>query len=239
MMSLPHFSPARCWRPVLALAVALGAAAAARATDFDYQELQYRAKQLASRPFEAQAIRVPQWLLAFNYDQHRDIRFRPERSRWRDESLPFQLQFFHPGWLFRETVQLAELEGKREEPIRFDRRLFDYGKNEINETIPGNMGFAGFRIHYALNRPEYFDELAVFLGASYFRALGQNMRYGLSARGLAIDTAQPTGEEFPIFREFWIERPAPAARQITISRCSTAGASPARIGWSLRRARRR
>jgi len=206
----------RRWCAAAALVCALGALGLARATDFDYPELQYRARQLAGRPFEPQVIRVTPELLAFNYDQHRDIRFREDRSKWRDEKLPFQLQFFHPGWLFRETVQLNALAGKKETPIRFDRRLFDYGKNTITESIPGDMGFAGFRILYALNRPEALDELAAFLGASYFRVLGEGMRYGLSARGLAVDTAQPAGEEFPLFREYWIERPAADARQITI-----------------------
>ena len=45
------------------------------------------------------------------------------------------------------------------------------------------------------------------LGASYFRVVGKGQVYGLSARGPAIDTALPSGEEFPRFREFWVERP--------------------------------
>ena len=51
----------------------------------------------------------------------------------------------------------------------------------------------------------------VFLGASYFRALGAGQHYGLSARGLAIDTVGGQGEEFPRFAEFWIVdlRPTP------------------------------
>jgi glucans biosynthesis protein len=185
---------------------------------FDYQELQYRAKALASRPFEPQTKRVPDWLLPpkINYDQHRDIRFRTERSLWREDELPFQVQFFHPGWLFHETVQIHELDGKRELAFPFSRRFFDYGKNSFNEAIPRDMGYAGFRIHYALNKPEYLDELAVFLGASYFRALGKGQHYGLSARGLAIDTAAPTGEEFPIFREFWLQRPAADAKETVV-----------------------
>ena len=201
--------------------LALGLVVAARAENeygFDYQELQYRAKNLAAKPFERPPTRVPDWLLPpkINYDQHRDIRFRTDRSLWREDQLPFQVQFFHPGWLFHETVQIHELEGKREIAFPFSRRFFDYGKNSFNESIPRDMGYAGFRIHYALNRPEYLDELAVFLGASYFRALGKGQHYGLSARGLAVDTAAPAGEEFPVFREFWLERPAPDAQEVVV-----------------------
>ncbi len=191
------------------LALGLVAARAENEYGFDYQELQYRAKNLAAKPYEPQPKRVPDWLLPpqINYDQHRDIRFRTDRSLWREEQLPFQVQFFHPGWLFHETVQIHEIDGKRELAFPFKRQFFDYGKNNFNKSIPQDMGYAGFRVHYPLNRPEYLDELVVFLGASYFRALGRGQHYGLSARGLAVDTAAPTGEEFPIFREFWLQRP--------------------------------
>ena len=78
------------------------------------------------------------------------------------------------------------------------------------------MGFAGFRVHFPVNTPAYKDEVLVFLGASYFRGLGQGQRFGLSARGLAIDTAENSGEEFPRFVEFWIERPQPNAKELTV-----------------------
>ncbi|NDG87798.1 MAG: glucan biosynthesis protein G, partial [Gammaproteobacteria bacterium] len=70
--------------------------------------------------------------------------------------------------------------------------------------------------HYPLKRDETFDEIAVFLGASYFRAVGLGQAYGLSARGLAIDTGLPKAEEFPIFREFWVEKPDKEANALTV-----------------------
>ena len=78
------------------------------------------------------------------------------------------------------------------------------------------LGYAGFRAHYALHTPRYKDEVVVFLGPSYFRALGQAQRYGTSARGLAIDTAESGGEEFPRFEQFWIVRPARNAKELVI-----------------------
>ena len=86
----------------------------------------------------------------------------------------------------------------------------------IRDRHWGDLGVAGFRVHYALNAPDYKDELVVFLGASYFRAVGQGQRYGLSGRGLAIDTGGAQGEEFPRFVEFWLERPAPQATSLVI-----------------------
>ena len=56
----------------------------------------------------------------------------------------------------------------------------------------------------------------MFLGASYFRVLGADQHYGLSVRGLAIDTGLAKKEEFPAFKEFWIRKPDPAAPSIDI-----------------------
>ena len=191
---------------------------ALRANDvpFDFEVLQYRAKTLAAKPYAERPSRVPESLRKLTYDQYRDVRFNPDSSWWRRERLPFQLQFFHPGFIYNRTVQLSEVDDGKVEPIRYDKDLFNFGANRDLGSIPADMGFTGFRIHYPLNGPEYFDELAVFQGASYFRALGQGMRYGLSARGLALNTGEPGGEEFPVFEEFWIERPAEKAGRITV-----------------------
>ncbi len=191
---------------------------ALRAADvpFDFEVLQYRAKTLAAKPYGERPNRVPESLRKLTYDQYRDLRFNPDSSWWRRERLPFQLQFFHPGFIYNRTVQLSEVESGKVDPIRYDKGLFNFGANRDLGSIPGDMGFTGFRIHSQLNNAEYYDELAVFQGASYFRALGQSMRYGLSARGLALNTAEPGGEEFPVFEEFWVERPAEKSKSITV-----------------------
>ena len=94
-------------------------------------------------------------------------------------------------------------------PVPFNAADFDYGNNkQLDPTKLKDVGFAGFRVHANVNGPGYKDEVLVFQGASYFRALGKDQRYGLSARGLAVDTAQLSGEEFPYFTEFWLAWPA-------------------------------
>ncbi len=98
-------------------------------------------------------------------------------------------------------------------PIPYAANLFDYGRTKFDKPLPINLGFAGFRLHFPLNAPKVFDEVIAFLGASYFRFLGRGQRYGMSARGLTVDAGTNT-EEFPIFREFWIETPAPDAEQV-------------------------
>jgi glucans biosynthesis protein len=187
----------------------------ARAADepFDFEVLRYKAKMLAEKPYVAKPSPVPEALLKLSYDQFRDIRFKPEESLWRRERLPFELQFFHPGFNFDQTVQIDIVNGKAAEPVPFSPSLFDYGKNRI-PSVKASMGFAGLRLLYALNKPG--DELGAFLGASYFRFLCQHAFYGLSARGLSINTGEPGGEEFPIFRSFWVERPAADAKTLVL-----------------------
>ena len=212
-------NPSRLLPALVALFLGLCTAKTCAASEpFDFETLRYKAKSLANHPYEARPIRVPEWLLApkLTYDQHRDIRFVPSEAHWMRDRLPFQIQFFHPGFIYNKTVQIEEVQGKESRLIEFDKHLFNYGKTKLSGEIPSTMGFSGFRIHYPLNRPEYMDELAVFQGASYFRALCAKAVYGLSARGLAVDTAEATGEEFPVFEEFWIQKPTKESKEITV-----------------------
>lgn len=176
---------------------------------FDFQQVITRARELAKTPYAENTNAVPQFLLDLNYDQWRDIRFKPPQSLWRSEKLPFEIQFFHPGFYYDTPVTIYEVQNGHAEPLPFNRDWFNYGQNEFKNKIPDNLGYAGFRIHYPINRPDYKDEVAVFLGASYFRALGKHQQYGLSARGLAIDTGMESGEEFPKFKAFWLVKPKP------------------------------
>jgi glucans biosynthesis protein len=187
-----------------------------RAWGFGFDDVAEKARLLAAAPYLATPESLPQELKDLNYDQYRDIRYNPQRALWRAEALPFELMFFHLGKFQKQPVAIHEIVGPDVRHLAFDRQNFDYGHNTVKPERWGDLGYAGFRVHTALNSPAYKDELAVFLGASYFRALGQGQRYGLSARGLAIDTTGPGPEEFPRFVEFWIERPAPLARTLVI-----------------------
>jgi glucans biosynthesis protein len=191
--------------------------ALAEKSAFTFQSVVQEAKKLSEKPYKNQKGEVPDPLLAINYDQWRDIRFKPDKSFWRKEGLPFTLQFFHPGLFYDRTVTLYTITPKGEvRPIPFSKDLFTYRREEVEPLVPDNLGFAGFRIHHPINKPDYYDEVAVFLGASYFRAIGRRMNYGLSARGLAVDTVLPSGEEFPYFRKFWIHEPQPDAEEISL-----------------------
>jgi periplasmic glucans biosynthesis protein len=189
---------------------------AAPAHAFGFNEVAQRAEKLASTAFKAPADNLPKELQTITYDRYRDIRFKPEKSLWRNANLPFELAFFHQGLYFNLPVKINEITAQGTREVKFDPNNFNYGANKIDPKVMEGLGFAGFRVHFPINTPKYKDEVAVFLGASYFRALGKGQLYGLSARGLAIDTALSSGEEFPRFVEFWIERPAPNAKELTI-----------------------
>jgi glucans biosynthesis protein len=198
------------------IALAVSAERAARA--FDLDDVAERAAELAKAPFRDDQNRVPDWMLIgeMSYDQWRDIRFRPDQALWRDKDLPFQVQFFHPGLYYDRTIRVNTVDDTGVHRVPFSTERFDYGQNDFAKRIPSDIGYAGLRIHYALKDPNYLDELIVFLGASYFRALGRDNVYGLSARGLAIDTIEPSGEEFPVFTEFWLVEPHPGASRLVL-----------------------
>ena len=148
------------------------------------------------------------------YEQYRGIRFKQDRALWRGQDLPFQVGFFPRGFLYRPVVDIYEVRDGQASPVPYDPDLFDYDDPTVR--VPDRLGFAGFRVHAAINRPGEFDEFCVFLGASYFRAVGRGQFYGLSARGLAVGTGTPQLEEFPRFRTFWLERPQPGVGTMVI-----------------------
>jgi periplasmic glucans biosynthesis protein len=190
--------------------------ACGEAAAFGFEHVERRARELAAASYSRPASNLPPELKGIGYDQYRDIRFRRSRFLWGDAKLPFELAFFHQGWFYELPVKVHEVSGEEVREIAFDPRAFDYGQNKLDAAKMKGLGFAGFRVHYPLHSTRYKDEVVVFLGASYFRALGRTQRYGLSARGLALDTAAASGEEFPRFSEFWIERPQAKAAELTI-----------------------
>ena len=191
-------------------------AAPASAARFDLDRVAAMAEKLAQNPFQDTRPEAPSWLKELNYDQWRDIRFRPERALWKEAKSRFSVQFFHPGMIYDRPITVNVVDSKGVKKVPFSPGTFDYGKNDFASRVPQDLGYAGFRVHYPMNKPDYADEVIVFLGASYLRAVAKDLQFGLSARALAIDTASSRGEEFPFFKEFWLVRPPPTATQMEI-----------------------
>ncbi len=181
-----------------------------------FEHVTERARRLAETSYSSPESVSSAVLARMDYEQYRSIRYRPETAVWHDET-PFEVQLFHPGYLHREPVQINLVHDQQIVGLRFDRTRFRYdGRSaSIADIVGPEPGYAGFRIHYPLNSASIKDEVAVFLGASYFRLLGRGHVYGLSSRGLAVDVGLESGEEFPSFREFWLVRPEPEARNLT------------------------
>lgn len=182
--------------------------------DLDY--VRGLAEKRAAKPYRESRHRLPDWLKDLNYSQYQQIRFSPDEALWADEGLPFQVQFFHPGGLFQKPVEIFEFTDEHAQEIPFVSNFFSYGPDVEVGRSSRNLGYAGLKVLYPLNRPGHFDELVVFLGASYFRALGRGQVYGLSARGIALDTGLDGQEEFPGFVSFWLGKPDPETTAITL-----------------------
>lgn len=191
------------------------AAAGAAGPAFDHGVVIDQARALADAPFEA-PVGVPDILARLDYDAYRRLRYRKQRAIWGGSPARFSMELFAPGFIYDYGIDVLVVESGRVRGVGVGRDDFETPSPAIARALTEFGRFAGFRLHYPLNGADYQDEFIVFQGASYFRAVSQDQSYGLSARGLAINVAEPTGEEFPIFRRFWVERPSADARAIVV-----------------------
>ena len=182
---------------------------------FSHADVVAQARDLAARPFAPPSV-VPETLRKLTYDLYRQIRFRKTGAIWGKSPSRFEVELFPPGFLYKHGIDVSIVENGRAFPVRIDDNAFDTPSPAIGTVLAELGKFAGFRLHYPINRPDYKDEFVVFQGASYFRAVSRGQNYGLSARGLAIDVAEPAGEEFPSFTRFWIECASANASSIVV-----------------------
>lgn len=183
------------------------------AEPFDFSRLETLARDLAAQPYVAPPVRFPEVLETINYDAYKELTYRPERALWQEPGKPYPIQFFHLGRLFQAPIEVHVVEGGQARQVLYDPAAFRYGDTGLEGQLPDDLGYAGFRL---MNPDRPRTDWLVFLGAAYFRSSGELDQYGLSARGIAIDTALPTGEEFPRFSAFWLEPSAPGDHSVAI-----------------------
>lgn len=174
------------------------------------------ARKLSQTPYRASPVPLAAEIENLDYEQYRDIRSNSARTIWADKPTLFRLQVLPRGFLFHDVVELTLVKNGQCQPIHYDKNYFKTGTVKKVDMPVEDAGFSGFRILFPVHRFNHFDEVGVFQGASYFRSLGANQVYGLSARGLAVKTAEPEGEEFPAFHAFWIEEPESPSRSLVI-----------------------
>lgn len=228
------------WPMEKAMASAEGATAASEtatggedgATPFEAAQVRDLARRLAAAAFKRGDATLPDPFAAMKYDAYRSIRFVPDKALWRTDKRLFQAQLFHRGFLYKERVDIYEVANGEARRVPYSSEMFTVA--DLPMKPAGDLGFAGFRLHTPMNRPDYFDEVCAFLGASYFRAVAKNQIYGISARGLALKTADKGGEEFPGFRAFWLERPAPGNSSIVVHALLDSESATAAYRFSIR-----
>ncbi len=187
--------------------LAILAPSPATAQDFEFASVVERARALAATPYQAPQP-VPQFLRDLTYDQYREIRFLPEASRWREGESDFQVMLMAPGSYYGHTVAIHEVDADGVRPLVFDKADFTFPGEGFAKRIPADLGHAGFMLTYPMAADSEQDQFLVFAGASYFRGVGADNHFGLSGRGIAIDTGLASGEEYPAFTAFWLVRPA-------------------------------
>ena len=210
-------------RTLLQLGAALAAAGPAAAipqlegegTPFSYDWLQAEARRLSRSPY-APAPEVPRSWRDLSFDQYRMIWWDEREALWTGTGRPHRVDFFAPGLYYPRPVGIYVVEDGTARRVAFDLSGFDRTDQFPDVPVDDTLGYAGLRLRAELREPSVYEEFAVFLGASYFRAIGTGQSYGLSARGLAIDTAGPAGEEFPEFTQFWLDAPVPGSDSIRV-----------------------
>jgi len=181
---------------------------------FDFAALKGEAKALAAKPYATHEGTLPPSVSKLDWDQYQSIRYRDDHALWTEPDLRFKAKFFHLGLFFKKPVRMYDLTAGRAQELAYDPAMFDYAKSGLKaRELPANLGFAGFRLNF---HTDPVRDVAAFLGASYFRAVGEEWQYGQSARGLAIDTGMERPEEFPDFIAFYLERPAAGSNTVVV-----------------------
>lgn len=195
------------------LALLVFGTAVAQADGFGFAQVEARARSLAHAPYDATPPALPAFLKDLDPAQYAQI--QDIHPYWSDGDSPFQVQFYVPGSYFPRPEKISVVDQGAVAAIPFQLQDFSFGTLHPQD-LPRDLGYAGFRLLYPLNTPPNYNEFISFLGATYFRAVGKDAVYGTSARGIGIDTAQPSGEIFPYYRHIWLVKPAPGATDMTV-----------------------
>ncbi len=186
---------------------------------FSFENLRKQAEAMSRQAYVAPPSPAPDVLYQIDYDAHGKIRFRTDLALWANGPSEFPVTFFHMGRFFQKPVRMHVVEGGQAREIIYDTQYFDMPADSPARKLPDNSGFAGFRFQEARGGKLDWrkNDWVAFLGASYFRAIGELFQYGLSARGLAVDVAvHGVNEEFPDFTHVYFETPKAGSDTVTV-----------------------
>jgi glucans biosynthesis protein len=185
--------------------------------EFSFETVLDEARRRAMKPYSPQRSTLPAGLDKLSPEQYRSIHFNPDMAVWRQEDVPFRLELLRAGSNLQSVaVTVSTVENGYARDLVATPDMFEISPSLPQIESKASLPLSGFRLRSQINAKKVWDEFLVFQGASYFRAVGQHLLYGMSARGLALNTAEPSGEEFPTFTHFWVERPDPKAKAIVV-----------------------
>jgi glucans biosynthesis protein len=207
---------------------------------FSFEALKSRAKALAAAPYNPPPRANPEILEQIDYDAHGKIKFKTDLALWANGPSDYPVTFFHLGRFFQKPVRMHAVEGGQAREIVYDDAYFDMPADSPAHKLPDNSGFAGFR--FQESRKGSLDwrtnDWVAFLGGSYFRAIGELFQYGLSARGLAVDTAvHGKIEEFPDFTHVYFETPQANSDTVVVCALLDGASVSGAFRFTMRRAK--
>jgi glucans biosynthesis protein len=181
---------------------------------FDQGDVAKMARNLSKQPYKAPSAPLPDEFASLTYDRYVEIKNKPNTAIWATDRVGFALEPLHRGFIFSTPMQINLVENGAVRTLRYDPSLFDFGHVTPPANLP-DIGFSGFRVLQG-HADGSFTQVAIFQGASFFRALARGQNFGTFSRALSIRIADPIGEEFPIFRAVWIEMPSLASNALVI-----------------------
>ncbi|RDI56782.1 glucans biosynthesis protein [Microvirga subterranea] len=180
---------------------------------FDAAAVVDLARQLARKPFVPLPNDLPDFFSNLSYEQYVAIKSK-QAPIWSGEGRGIAVEPLHRGFVFTNPVDIYLVEDGAVRRVGYNPSQFDYGRPNVPNNI-GDIGFSGFRLIATPSEGKPFD-FALVQGATFFRAVARGQNFGATARALTLKPADPKGEEFPVFRAFWLERPAPGSNSITV-----------------------
>lgn len=183
-----------------------------RPEEFSFDGLKRKAQSLARAPYVRPDRKDAEILEKIDYDVYQHIRYRKDRTIHLGGSASYPVQLFHLGRQAHDPVRISIVTDGYARDVIYQSDLFDFPKSSPAAELSSDIGFAGIRI---MNRDLKSDWLS-FLGSSYFRSACPFNQYGLSARGIAVNTASSVPEEFPRFIHFWLEGPTAPEKHLSI-----------------------
>ncbi len=183
---------------------------------FTFAHVQHIAKKLAQKKYEQPTHILAKSLQKLTAEEKASIKHQEHMYLWKNDNLPFVVELLPPGFLLHDSMHISIIEQGQSTPLTVQRQLFTAKNDTILHVLPEEFEAGGFKILFPLEKPETFQDIASFIGATFFRGFGRQAQGGVFARGVTLNTALQEGEEFPSFTHVWLVKPLPQAQSITL-----------------------